>query len=110
MQFSHCNRVSVSLRLLAAKVFFLACSRARLSPSVSSESMPCFARAHSRNRPPHTRENMKRKRASKSALDMHCGEIHADDGVDPAEFFPSKRHRNNDRRRASSFATRSRTR
>ncbi|HVU87972.1 MAG TPA: hypothetical protein VHD36_11675 [Pirellulales bacterium] len=43
---------------------------------------------------------MKRKRASKSAFDIHCGEIHADDGVDPAEFFRPSHRRNSDRRKA----------
>jgi ribosome-binding factor A len=43
---------------------------------------------------------MTRERPSKNAFDIHCGEIHADDGIDPAEFFRPTRRRNSDQRKA----------
>ena len=43
---------------------------------------------------------MKRQRPTKKAFDIHCGEIHADDGINPADFFRPTRRRNSDRRKS----------
>jgi ribosome-binding factor A len=43
---------------------------------------------------------MNRKRPSKQQLQSLCGEIHADDGIDPTEFFRPARKRDNSHRKA----------
>jgi ribosome-binding factor A len=42
---------------------------------------------------------MKRKRVSQEELQSLCGEVHADDGVDPTEFFRKSRSKNGSRRK-----------
>lgn len=44
--------------------------------------------------PLHEREHMNRKRVSKKRMQSLCGEVHPDDGVEPAEFFRKGRKKN----------------
>lgn len=43
---------------------------------------------------------MTRKRISEKKLQPLCGEVHPDDGIDPAEFFRPTRKRNSNHRKA----------
>ena len=43
---------------------------------------------------------MNRKRSKEKQMQSLCGEIHADDGIDPTEFFRSARKQNRNDRKA----------
>jgi hypothetical protein len=43
---------------------------------------------------------MNRKRSSKKQMQLLCGEVHSDDGVDPTEFFRPTRKSNSNHRKA----------
>ncbi len=43
---------------------------------------------------------MNRKRVSRKQLESLCGEVHPDDGIDPADFFRPARKQNSSQRKA----------